>query len=60
MKVKLIAWTNKDPLNLTSFAARTCYRATPPTWKEKIDVENVLWKTGYHTTLEHFFVSFFY
>jgi len=59
MKVKLIAWTNKDPLNLTSFAARTCYRATPPTWKEKIDVENVLWKTGHHTTLEHFFVSFF-
>jgi len=58
MKVRLIAWTNRKPLELTSFAARTCYASEIPKWGKLLDVENVLWKTGHHTTLEHFFVSF--
>jgi len=58
MKVKLIGWTNKKPLEMTSFAARTCYASEIPKWGKLLDVENILWKSGHHTTLEHFFVSF--
>jgi len=58
MKVKLISWTNKKPLEMTSFAARTCYASEVPKWGKLLDVKNILWKSGHHTTLEHFFVSF--
>jgi len=58
VKVKLIAWTNKKPLEMTSFAARTCYASEIPKWGKLLDVKDILWKSGHHTTLEHFFVSF--
>jgi len=58
MKVKLIGWTNKKPLEMTSFAARTCYASEIPKWGKLLDVKDILWKSGHHTTLEHFFVSF--
>ncbi|MCX6807925.1 MAG: FAD-dependent thymidylate synthase, partial [Patescibacteria group bacterium] len=56
--VKLIAHTNVDPLDLASHAARTCYTAEPPEIGKRIDVENMLFKTGHHTTLQHFYFTF--
>lgn len=58
IKVDLIAETNVDPETLASHAARTCYAATVPQLGEKIDVENRLFKTGHHTTLEHNYFTF--
>lgn len=56
--VKQIAETNIDPTTLASHAARTCYAATVPELGEKIDVENRLFKTGHHSTLEHNYFTF--
>jgi len=58
MRVKLIAWTNRKPLELISFSARVCYSSQRPKWGRLLDVENILWPAGHHTPLEHFFVSF--
>lgn len=58
VKVDLIAETNVDPETLASHAARTCYTATVPELGNKIDVENRLFKTGHHTTLEHNYFTF--
>ena len=58
IKVKQIAETNVDPTTLASHAARTCYTADVPALGEKIDVENRLFKTGHHTTLEHNYFTF--
>ena len=52
IKVKQIAETNIDPTTLASHAARTCYAADVPELGDKIDVENRLFRTGHHTTLE--------
>ena len=59
MRIKLISWTNDQPLKQISLAAKTCYTSSPPQNNKLLDIENILWKTGHHTTLEHFFVSFY-
>ena len=59
VNVKLIAHTNKDPLDLTSHAAKVCYQSVEPEWGKRMDVEGILFKTGHHTTLQHFFVTFY-
>jgi hypothetical protein len=56
--VELRAYTNVDPLELASFAAKYCYQAQPPEFGEMIDVEKRLFETGHHTTLEHFYFTF--
>lgn len=56
--VKLIAHTDADPLDLTSHAAKICYQSEEPEWGNRIDVENILFKTGHHTTFQHFFLTF--
>ena len=58
IKVSLIAKTNELPLNLISHAARTCYTANVPEMGTTMDVENNLFKTGHHTTLQHNFFTF--
>jgi len=58
IKVKQIAETSVAPTTLASHAARTCYAADVPALGEKIDVENRLFKTGHHTTLEHNYFTF--
>lgn len=58
IKVKKIAGTNVEPTILASHAARTCYAADVPELGETIDVENRLFKTGHHTTLEHNYYTF--
>ena len=59
MQVKLLSWTNNQPAEQISLAAKTCYTSKPPQNDKILDIENILWKTGHHTTLEHFFVSFY-
>ncbi|MDO8442995.1 MAG: FAD-dependent thymidylate synthase [bacterium] len=56
--VGLKAYTNVDPLELASFAAKYCYEAQPPKFGDMIDVEKRLFLTGHHTTLEHFYLTF--
>ena len=58
IKVKKIAGTDVEPTILASHAARTCYAADVPELGETIDVENRLFKTGHHTTLEHNYYTF--
>lgn len=58
IKVSLIAKTNELPLNLISHAAKTCYTANVPEMGTTMDVENNLFKTGHHTTLQHNFFTF--
>ena len=58
IKVKKIAGTDLEPTLLASHAARTCYTAEVPEIGETIDVENRLFKTGHHTTLEHNYYTF--
>jgi len=58
IKVSLIAKTDESPLNLISHAAKTCYTAAVPEMGTIIDVENNLFKTGHHTTLQHNFFTF--
>lgn len=58
INVKQIAETNVEPTILASHAARTCYAADVPELGETIDVENRLFKTGHHTTLEHNYFTF--
>ena len=58
IKVKKIAETDLEPTLLASHAARTCYAADVPEIGETIDVENRLFKTGHHTTLEHNYYTF--
>ncbi len=59
MQVKLLSWTNNEPVEQISLAAKTCYTSNSPQNSKILDIENILWKTGHHTTLEHFFVSFY-
>lgn len=58
IKVFLIAKTNENPINLISHAAKTCYTSKVPEMGNLIDVENNLFKTGHHTTLQHNYFSF--
>ncbi|MHB9019733.1 MAG: FAD-dependent thymidylate synthase, partial [Minisyncoccota bacterium] len=56
--VVLKNYTNCDPLELASFAAKYCYEAQPPKFGDMIKVEERLFLTGHHTTLEHFYFNF--
>ena len=58
IKVTKIAETDKDPTTLASHAARMCYTAESPKLGDTIDVENRLFKTGHHSTLEHNYWTF--
>ena len=58
VKVTKIAETNIDPTTLASHAARMCYTAESPKLGDTIDVENRLFKTGHHSTLEHNYFTF--
>ena len=58
IEVKLIAQTDKEPEDLISYSAKTCYTASMPKFGERINVENALFRTGHHTTLQHTFFSF--
>lgn len=58
IKIRLEAWTNVGPLELASFVAKICYQSELPQMGQMIDVENALFKTGHHTTLQHFFMTF--
>lgn len=56
--VRLIAKTNQPPVNLISHAAKTCYTAKVPKMGKTLDVENSLFNTGHHTTLQHNYFTF--
>ncbi len=58
INVKLIAKTDVEPNKLTSHAAKVCYAAEIPELGNLIDVENRLFKTGHHTTLQHNYFTF--
>lgn len=58
IKVSLIAKTSELPTNLISHAAKTCYTSKVPEMGNVMDVENNLFKTGHHTTLQHNYFSF--
>lgn len=58
IKVSLIANTNEIPVNLSSHAARTCYTSKVPEMGNVLDVENSLFRTGHHTTLQHNYFTF--
>ena len=58
IKVSLLGKTSEIPVNLISHAARTCYTSKVPEMGDTIDVENNLFKTGHHTTLQHNYFSF--
>ncbi len=58
VKVTPIAQTDVSPEILASHAARMCYTADSPKLGDKIDVENRLFKTGHHSTLEHNYWTF--
>ena len=42
-----------------SFAAKSCYQAKEPEMGELINIEDGLFKTGHHTTLQHAHFTFF-
>ncbi|HSQ98160.1 MAG TPA: FAD-dependent thymidylate synthase [Rickettsiales bacterium] len=58
IKVSLIAKTSETPTNLISHAAKTCYTSKVPEMGNTMDVENNLFKTGHHTTLQHNYYTF--
>ena len=58
IEIKRFFHTNCNPLDLASYAARICYDSRLPEWGHSLNVEKVLFKTGHHTTLEHFGLTF--
>lgn len=59
LSVKLVRVPNVSPQDLATFAARFCYNPQPPKFGEgKMDVQNKLFKTSHHTTLEHVYFQF--
>ena len=58
IKIELKAFTNQEPTNLISHAAKTCYTSTLPEMGQTIDVKSNLFNTGHHTTLQHSFFTF--
>ncbi len=58
INVELIASTDVSPTVLGSHAAKVCYTANVPEKGGLIDVENRLFKTGHHTTLQHNYFTF--
>ncbi len=58
IKVSLVNWPAKNPVESISHAAKVCYEDTAPEWGKTIDIEGRLWNTGHHTTFQHFFCTF--
>jgi len=58
IKLSLIAKTDTNPSQLTTHAAKTCYTSQVPKMGPVMDVENNLFKTGHHTTIQHNYFTF--
>lgn len=59
IKVSLLASSDVEPEKLITHAALTCYNNALPDINGKlIDVEKRLYRTGHHTTLQHYFMTF--
>ena len=58
VKINLKYATGAEPIASASHAAKMCYQAEPPEWGSLMDVETNLFRTGHHTTLQHFYLTF--
>ena len=59
VKITKLAETNVEPTTLISHAAQICYNPEAPVLgAKKMDIENKLFKTGHHSTLEHNYWTF--
>lgn len=58
MQIKLLAKSDKKPLDLASHAARVCYTLDPVLIDKPIDVKGRLFDSGHHTTLQHTHFTF--
>jgi thymidylate synthase ThyX len=59
IKVELIDWKIRKPLEMASHAALTCYQAEMPEMGKVIDVKGRLFDVGHHTTCQHTDFTFF-
>lgn len=53
ISVRLLQAPSINPIEMASHAAKLCYNPVTPGLGELMNVENALFKTGHHTTLEH-------
>lgn len=58
IKVSLVNWSERNPVEAISHAAKVCYQDTAPEWGATIDVKNRLFATGHHTTFQHIYCTF--
>ncbi|GMO63964.1 MAG: hypothetical protein Ta2D_10810 [Rickettsiales bacterium] len=58
VKVSLISKSSENALNLISHSAKVCYSPELPKIGNLLDVENQLFNTGHHTTLQHNYYTF--
>lgn len=58
IRVELLYATACNPIESASHAALECYQAEPPQMGKRINVEDVLFRPGHHTTLQHFYFTF--
>ena len=56
--VNLVNWSEKDPVEAISHAAKVCYQDITPEWGKTIDIKGRLFETGHHTTFQHVFCTF--
>ena len=59
VKVDLVGKSNVGLPEMISFAAKVCYQDKKPGLEEIMDIENNLFNTGHHTTLQHSYYTFF-
>lgn len=58
IKVKKLTSTEMSLLDLSSYAALTCYNPELPETGKRINVKDRLFETGHHTTLQHNYYTF--
>ena len=58
IKVSLVNWPARDPIEGISHAARVCYQDSAPEWGKTIDIKGRLFDTGHHTTFQHVHYTF--
>lgn len=58
IKVKKLTSTEMSLLDLSSYAALTCYNPELPDIGKRINVKDRLFETGHHTTLQHNYYTF--
>ncbi len=58
IEVKLLAYTNIDPVDLAAHAAKVCYSSKLLPMGSKMDVEKNLFKKGHLTPFEHWYATF--